>query len=397
MLFAGTRDKYPLRERYVFRVIPRLPYLPGRRLKQAARLVFVARSYVKEIVKCIGRFPLSEVLFGMRHAFAADRVFLYGRQGILSGDYLTDLQRQFTRFINSKPARELLEDKLLFERVVGYLACVPTNYLYCDDRRPVVVSDEWDAITRCRDPEITHRLVLKRARGGGGIRIKFIEMRQGTVRLGDKTMSLTDFYGFFARRDENLLCKFIEQSDFCHKIYPHTTNTLRIICMRESNGEPFIGRAVLRLGTQKSKGVDNFGQGGLAASVDLETGTLGRAVEHYTKAPRPPSIYPCHPDTNTPIAGEALPGWEGARDVVLRLMHQLPFLNYVGWDVIMTNSGPVILEGNNYSGVRLAQIDQGLLSDNRVRAFYQRFGIVPGDGVEITCPAAISRLNSDVI
>src|SRR5687768_4129862 len=76
------------RRESLLRVVPRFPYLPGGRLKRAVRLLFVLRSYSKEISKCLGRFPLSEIFFGIRHGFAADRVFLYGRKGISTGDYL---------------------------------------------------------------------------------------------------------------------------------------------------------------------------------------------------------------------------------------------------------------------------------------------------------------------
>ena len=65
--------------------------------------------------------------FRARHGFAADRVFLYGRQNILSGTYLNDIQRQSSRFINPKPVRELLEDKLLFGTLVAPIARVPAS------------------------------------------------------------------------------------------------------------------------------------------------------------------------------------------------------------------------------------------------------------------------------
>jgi hypothetical protein len=355
---------------------PRFPYLPGGRIKRAVRLLFVLRSYIKEITKCLGSFPLSDVLFGIRHGFAADRVLLYGRNSILTGDYLSDLERQFSRFINPKPARELLEDKLLFETVLGRITCVPENYLYCNDGRLIVVSDEWKQMAACRDPANTYRLVMKRARGGGGASIQFLEMRQGVIRLANKDMSLDSFLQFFTKRDENLLCKFIAQSQFLRELYPHTTNTLRIICMTQSGGEPFIARAVLRLGTQKSKGVDNFGQGGLAANVNLTTGVLAEAVEHFASMARAPILHTVHPDTGTQIAGEYLPGWDRACHEMLRVMRAVPFVNYVGWDVIITDGGPVLLEGNNYTGIRLAQTHSGLLREESVRGFYQRFGIV---------------------
>lgn len=354
-----------------------LPRLPGSRLKRFVRLLFVVRSFLKELSKCFGNYSLRDIAFGVRHGFAADRVFLYGKAAILSGAYLNDLQRQFSRFINPKPVRELLEDKLLFAALVDDIVRVPKNYLYTDHRSLVVVSDEWRNITNCRDPTRTYRLVIKRARGGGGVGVRFVEIGQGIVRLGAQVMSLDQFLHFFTRRNERLLCEFIQQSNFCHEVYPGTTNTLRVICMRERGGEPFIAKAIFRIGTAKSNGVDNFGRGGLGAIVDTASGELSVAVEHHGEAPCAPTLHARHPDTHKQIAGECLPGWKEACEEALRLMHCLPFINYVGWDIVLTNSGPVFLEGNNYTGVRLAQLQTGLLADSRTRAFYRYYGIVP--------------------
>jgi hypothetical protein len=368
---ARRAEKLP-----VFRLLFKVPSLPGGRLKRVVRLLVIAHAFTKEVLHCINRYPLSDVIFGARHGFAADRVYLYGRQAIVSAEYLSDFHRQFSRFINPKPVRELLEDKLLFAALIGHFVPVPTNYLYSCNKRHVVLCDEWETIAGGQDPHVTHRLVLKRARGGGGTHVMFLEIRQGVVHRGPEKMSVAEFYGYFAQKDEYLLCEFIQQCDFCRKIYPHTTNTLRVICMRDHGGEPFVARAVLRLGSRNSNGVDNFGQGGLAVDVNLETGLLGIAVEHDASAPRVPKSHSQHPDTGTQISGELLPNWDVAKEAALNLMRQLPFINYVGWDLVLTETGPVFLEGNNYTGVRLAQIHSGLLNEHRIRDFYARFGIV---------------------
>ena len=178
--------------------------------------------------------------------------------------YLNDIQRQYSRFINPKPVRELLDDKLLFGTLVGPIARVPVNYLYADHGSTVVVSAEWHDIASGRTGKI-YRLVNKRARGGGGAGIRFLEISQGIVRFSGREVELSAFVRSFAGRNESLLCQFIEQSGFCRKIYPDATNTLRVICMRERGGAPFVAKTILRLGAQRSKGVDNFGCGGLAA------------------------------------------------------------------------------------------------------------------------------------
>ena len=64
----------------VVRLFSRLPRLPSSRLKRFVRLLFVWRAYIREVAKSARRYPFPDVIFGLRHGFAADRVFLYGRQ-----------------------------------------------------------------------------------------------------------------------------------------------------------------------------------------------------------------------------------------------------------------------------------------------------------------------------
>ena len=356
--------------------VRRLPYLPGQGPKWFARFLITARSYARELGACVPRYSPKDVLFGLRYGFAADRVFLYGRENVRSGNYLSDLQRQFSRFINSKPARELLEDKLLFERLANRFVRVPKNYLYCDNGRLVVLCDEWTKIAANESGSEPKCFIMKRSRGGGGIKIQLVEFGGGVVSVDGASMALDQFYDVFSSHDGNILCEFIRQSDLCSRIYPHTTNSVRVICMRDRDGEPFIARAILRLGTAQSKGVDNFGRGGLSVNIDLETGMLGTAVQHDATHPREPLRYDHHPDTGAPLRGQTLPQWGVAIDQSLALMRQLPFINYVGWDIVLTEQGPVFLEGNNYTGVRLAQAHSSLLDDTRIYEFYRRFGIV---------------------
>ena len=95
------------------------------------------------------------------------------------------------------------------------------------------------------------------------------------------------------------------------------------------------------------------------------------------RSARLPKFHSRHPDTGTEIAGQILPGWRAAQDEALRLMRLLPFINYVGWDIVLTDAGPVFLEGNNYTGVRLAQEPiPDYLATLRAGAFYEHFEIV---------------------
>ena len=58
---------------------------------------------------------------------------------------------------------------------------------------------------------------------------------------------------------------------------------------------------------------------------------------------------------------------------MLRAARSLPTNRYIGWDVIVDEGGtPIILEGNARPGLDVNQVERGLLSDPKVRRFYEQ-------------------------
>ena len=98
--------------------------------------------------------------------------------------------------------------------------------------------------------------------------------------------------------------------------------------------------------------VDNFEAGGIAAPIDLETGTLGTAVA------KNPCRYNLthHPDSGAPIDGFVMPFFRESLQAALTAHACFPWVPFVGWDVVVTNHGPQLLEANPDWGVELAQI-----------------------------------------
>jgi hypothetical protein len=101
--------------------------------------------------------------------------------------------------------------------------------------------------------------------------------------------------------------------------------------------------------------VDNFAANGIAAPVDLETGRVGKAV---AKDPRRGS-FAAHPDSGGAIEGIVVPCWEEACALATRAHGAFPWLPTVGWDVVVTPGGPIVLEANPNWCVELAQIPSG--------------------------------------
>jgi D-alanine-D-alanine ligase-like ATP-grasp enzyme len=62
---------------------------------------------------------------------------------------------------------------------------------------------------------------------------------------------------------------------------------------------------------------------------------------------------------------------------LLEITDNLSYIPYAGWDVIVTdNEGSFkLIEANSHSGVKSLQVHEPLLVDNRVREFYETYGV----------------------
>lgn len=84
----------------------------------------------------------------------------------------------------------------------------------------------------------------------------------------------------------------------------------------------------------------------LFASVDIRTGRMrtGRFRE-ITRGE-----FPLHPESGAPIEGRIIPGWDDLCALALRAHRSFPWLPFVGWDVVDTDQGIMLLEANAFWG-----------------------------------------------
>jgi hypothetical protein len=129
--------------------------------------------------------------------------------------------------------------------------------------------------------------------------------------------------------------------------------TVRIVTMRAPEEKrPEILLAVFRIPTSDAV-VDNFAQGGLACAVDLSSGVLRVAVRKKQSLAHMNITH--HPDTKALILNRQIPMWDDVLQLALRAHHEFSAFPSVGWDIAVTPSGPVLIEGNYNWDVLLAQ------------------------------------------
>jgi hypothetical protein len=198
----------------------------------------------------------------------------------------------------------------------------------------------------------------------------------GRVAIGGEPRPAAEARAFLAGLREHLLMEHVEAAAYSRAIYPGSTNTLRILTVWEDDtGEAFLPYALHRFGTSRSGGVDNVSGGGVAANVDEETGKMDRVVAVGSDGR--PVYASVHPDTGAPIEGVVVPGWADAAARMLALAREHPYLPYVGWDAVITDSGVRVLEGNSFTGADVFQLRLPLLAHPRLRRYFERHGVVP--------------------
>ncbi len=134
-----------------------------------------------------------------------------------------------------------------------------------------------------------------------------------------------------------------------------TLATVRVMTCRNERGQYEVTNAVFRMARNKSAVVDNWHAGGIAASVDICTGELGRGTRGAWGATGD-GWYEQHFETGTQILKRKLPCWPELIELVQRA-HANAFSDQVviGWDVALLDSGPCIMEANKAPDLDILQ------------------------------------------
>ena len=164
-----------------------------------------------------------------------------------------------------------------------------------------------------------------------------------TVNGEEKTESeMLDF--FSALNDYYNISEYIVMHSALGKIYSQVACTVRIMVINRSGLDPVIENAYFRIGTKSTGFTDNIGSGGVFAYVDEKTGFF-----HDAEVIKEHVISPCplHPDTGARIEGY-LPHWDEVLSVIPEVCRYISPLEYLGFDVVITDSGFKILEINTH-------------------------------------------------
>ena len=161
--------------------------------------------------------------------------------------------------------------------------------------------------------------------------------------------STEELYNHLVEIDSELCEEYVIQHKSISEIYPCSVNTYRIVTVL-SEGEAHIIYAFIRIGNG-GRFVDNINAGGMAAPINIDNGVI-----EYAAFDKDSNFFDKHPYTNCDIKGRQLPCWEESVNLVLEAAKVVPQVGYVGWDVAVTEKGPILIEGNPFPGHDILQL-----------------------------------------
>ena len=125
-----------------------------------------------------------------------------------------------------------------------------------------------------------------------------------------------------------------------------SVNTVRFMTALYPDGSAKVIATFIKIG-RAGRCVDNAGGGGnVDVCVDVETGEIRYAIQfdgwHRVKE------IDCHPDSGYPLNGVVIDNWESIKAEVIRFQQAFPYCKVAGWDIAITDAGPVVIEVNDF-------------------------------------------------
>ena len=206
----------------------------------------------------------------------------------------------------------------------------------------------------------------KECTGEGGKGAFPLKVKNGRFFVGEHEESYDAIRNRFANT-HYIIQQKIENHPVINKIYPNSINTVRLTTVIKEGKIQFYD-AYLRTGANGSV-VDNACFGGVVIGITRAGCLTDWGIREPGKSDNL-LVRKCHPDTGCSFAGIKLPYYEKMIELAKHFHSYYYGIPSMGWDIAITEEGPVFLEAGEDWEIQLTQIFDG----GRRKDFYDLHG-----------------------
>ena len=323
-------------------------------------------DFYLDLLKWCANYPASQTEH--RKSILRDYLHLYREKGLTKEEYFEfemesrskefrnsflglNEQRFYLDYLNPKKFYILARNKYLSHKILENRGIRKTK-MYCF-YEPEGCAESHElayapaGVLRILQEKNVSSCVIKAAESSHGDKIlvvKAIDYQENDAVLhlfNGSEILLTDILA----QQPLIFEEIVQQTDQMAALNPDSVNTVRFMTALYPDGEARIIATFIKIG-RAGKCVDNAGAGGnVDACVDPTTGILQYAIRY--DGVRNCQDIDNHPDTDVPINGVAIEDWGQIKAEVLRFQQAFPYVKVAGWDIAVTDDGPVVIEVND--------------------------------------------------
>ena len=341
-----------------------------------------------EIIQLILRRQATPKEYYSYRFYELDKDYLY----MMNFLFHYDLNKTFRPVLNKPEWVFIFRNKLLFNQYYGHHNLPVTNlYGYYDseagfsmDGKPLATAQHLqDLLARFYPPA----LVLKPVGGDCGTnilifdKINYEEPEWQFITYSGREYTFNNLVEHLTKKADRsqysgfILEAKVEQHEFTKLLNPSSLNTLRIITLLDKDNQAEIILSSLRFGKEGIE-IDNTATGGYYFCINPKQGVIATGLSSYKEGYK---IESRHPVTGECYKGLEIPYWDEVVRVCTEAAGLAPFCRSVGWDVAITPTGPLLLEGNNDHAIITQGLFHGYLQPE-VRNKLKQFGLEYPEG-----------------
>lgn len=153
---------------------------------------------------------------------------------------------------------------------------------------------------------------------------------------------------FISQAENYIVEEYITQHETLAKLNPGAVSIIRFYSVSSPAGN-YVFAPVLT--TAITRSVSNGCQDALTAMIDIRTGeVITDAVDQNQLVE-----YAAHPVTGVQFKGFQIPYWQECLELMRKALPLADRIANIGWDVAITQTGPLLIEANTIPGFNTAQ------------------------------------------
>lgn len=306
--------------------------------------------------------------------------YLYGfyQKGKSARGYVPNrwIEREFRAKLNPMPYAGLVKNKLLFfhfysrrnlpvPRVLGLF-----HPEFGTTREDTYLRSLYDLEKLLKEAECRY-LVAKPPCSLGGKGMMLLERAAPDELRNLETSEIFNIEGFFDRlrsditnrqpREDSCTGYLLQEYVKCHPsmnpLGGRALNTVRIATLKDARGAVHLDFAMVRIARPDAV-TDNLHRGGVVAGIELSTGRINDVTYGY-ETDEGPWVERKPKDVGSLFPDRKVPQWGRMVETVIKFHAVLEGVRSIGWDVALSEHGPVVIEGNDNWDMVIAQIIDG--------------------------------------